>query len=145
MSDQQEDDSLAQWEEFFERNKKEGKEYFLVQNFYSKDNFHFSDSNTKCTAKDAMQYVSLLDKEDFSSGVTFSNNKYTFIKKFEYSSKENLPLYFFLSKEEVVGDDKERVSLIVKFITDEVIFIGKCLNSKKTTAINFVGKNYNYY
>ncbi|ELQ75102.1 hypothetical protein THOM_1936 [Trachipleistophora hominis] len=144
MSELLEDDSLAQWKEFFESNMEEGKKYFLVQNFYSKDSFHFSDSDKKCTAKDAMLYASLLSSDDLSSGVTFNDHNYAFIKKLEYGSGDNLPLFFFLSKDEVIGKDKERVNLIVKFITDEVLFIGKCLNSKRPAAIHFVEEYYNY-
>lgn len=136
--------SKMEWKENFVFYQEKGRLHFIVHNLYCENLYHISDCEIKCSQKDIQQYMSLMTAQDFSVGVTFNEHHYAYIKKFDYSYTNNLPLFFFVSKDEVCGNDKEKVNLLIKFIDEDLIFIGKCSNSKRLDAIDFVVKHYNY-
>lgn len=133
------------WLEFFRENIEEGSECLITQNLIAPDSFLYSDSENSCTIEEIETYSRLLKSESPSElKITYNKQKYTFILKFDDLQDDKYPLFFFVAKDEVSKKDNEKIILLIKFVSDEIIFVGKSCKTMKSAAIKFIKENYKY-
>lgn len=144
--DQDEDQQMVNdsWYYYFDDNVQSSPNIFISQNLIAPDHFLYTTSLKSLLPEEIRCYSQIMNVEPQQLDISFNREKYAFIKQFESQYPEDYPLHLFLSKNERSEEDNEKVMVLVKFVTDDIIFVGKIAKKNYSEAIQFTQENYRY-
>lgn len=133
------------WLEFFDDNLEDGKKFFYSQNLVSPGHFSYSDNDWACTEGEIITYTSFLtSKTPNEIPMTYNMKRYTFIRALDDLSDDKSPIFFFAAKDDTCPETNEKFIVLLKFVSEDVIFLGKTNKYQKAGAIKFVQESYRY-
>lgn len=132
------------WFDYFDDNIHSAPNIFISQNLIAPNHFLYSTSLKSLLPEEIGSYLQILNTEPQKLDISFNREKYAYIKQFESTYPEDYPLHLFLSKNERTEEDNEKVMILVKFVTEDIIYVGKTAKKNYSDAIQFVQENYRY-
>ncbi|KRH92006.1 hypothetical protein M153_14838000596 [Pseudoloma neurophilia] len=132
------------WQSFFEENLKMAPGIFISQDLIAPGYFLYSVTSNKLTELEIEKISKILNESPGSFDISYANEKYTFIKKFDPIHDDDFPLFCFTANSEISEEDGQKVLLFVQFVTEDLIFVAKCAKKHRSDAIFFIQENYRY-
>ena len=124
------------WKSYFDEHLEEGKDIFTHMVLFA-DTYYFSDQDIELNSGERESILGL--HEDIQSSITFNKNKYIYLRQIETDDDK---LLFYVSVDEKCEKEHTPFIILIKFMGEDLVFVGKCVKSNQARGIKYIKNNY---